>query len=521
MSSLIPIAHLERFRETAASLIPQLIERREAPKSIIRFDPCATTYLRYKPSSLFPVEELESRLWGKGDEFIIDFESHRTGYFSFDLAGEGDSVGDAPTRLRLVFGEVPGDVVETLDPAKSKSWISTSWYPDEIINIDECPSSVNLPRRFAFRYVRVQVLCGSKSYKIRFLNVKATAISSTASLPPPYQTADDLLRRIDQTSVITLRDCMTTIFEDGPRRDRRLWLGDLRLQALANYYTFKNYDLVKRCLYLFAGFPREDGSVPAAIFERPVTRRAGDYILDYDVLFGVTVLDYVEASGDKATGHDLWQTVVNSTRNSVSSISADGRFTPNKNVWVFLDWQDGLDRTTGAHALIVFALKAVNQLASLLGYPAIHTDVITASSETLSSAFDAEKGVFVSGPKRQVSWASQAWIALADIVPPERAKVALVNAYNDPSATKAMTPYLFHYVTEAFARVGAKEEAMSLLLNYWGGMVQNGADTFWEAYDPADSMFSPYGDHLNNSYCHAWSCTPAYLLRSGLIPTGN
>lgn len=120
MSSLIPIAHLERFRETAASLIPQLIERREAPKSIIRFDPCATTYLRYKPSSLFPVEELESRLWGKGDEFIIDFESHRTGYFSFDLAGEGDSVGDAPTRLRLVFGEVPGDVVETLDPAKSK-----------------------------------------------------------------------------------------------------------------------------------------------------------------------------------------------------------------------------------------------------------------------------------------------------------------------------------------------------------------------------------------------------------------
>jgi alpha-L-rhamnosidase len=153
---------------------------------------------------------------------------------------------------------------------------------------------VKLPRRYAFRYVRVQVLCGSKSYKIRFLNVKATAISSTVSLPPPFQAADDLLKKIDEISVITLRDCMTTIFEDGPRRDRRLWLGDLRLQALANYYTFKNYDLVKRCLYLFAGFPREDGSVPAAIFERPVTRRAGDYILDYDVLFGVTVLDYVE-----------------------------------------------------------------------------------------------------------------------------------------------------------------------------------------------------------------------------------
>ena len=28
------------------------------------------------------------------------------------------------------------------------------------------------------------------------------------------------------------------------------WLGDLRLQALANYGTFRNFDLVKRCLYL-------------------------------------------------------------------------------------------------------------------------------------------------------------------------------------------------------------------------------------------------------------------------------
>lgn len=29
-------------------------------------------------------------------------------------------------------------------------------------------------------------------------------------------------------------DCMQSVFEDGPKRDRRLWLGDLRLQALAS-----------------------------------------------------------------------------------------------------------------------------------------------------------------------------------------------------------------------------------------------------------------------------------------------
>lgn len=120
MPSSISEETLERFRKTASSLIPQLHERHETPKNVIRFEPHPSAYLRYKPQILFPVQDFEKKLWGKGEEFIIDFESHRTGYFSFHLAGEGDSVGDAPTRLRLVFGEVPGDVVEESDPAKSK-----------------------------------------------------------------------------------------------------------------------------------------------------------------------------------------------------------------------------------------------------------------------------------------------------------------------------------------------------------------------------------------------------------------
>lgn len=44
-------------------------------------------------------------------------------------------------------------------------------------------------------------------------------------------------------------------------------------------------------------------------------------------------------------------------------------------------------------------------------------------------------------------------------------------------------------------------------------MLRVGADTFWEAFDPKDARASPYGDVRNNSFCHAWSCTPTYLLR--------
>lgn len=63
--------------------------------------------------------------------------------------------------------------------------------------------------------------------------------------------AKPLGRQSDAVSVRTLRQCMQTVFEDGPKRNRRLWLDDLRLQALTNYVSFRDYALVKRCLLLF------------------------------------------------------------------------------------------------------------------------------------------------------------------------------------------------------------------------------------------------------------------------------
>jgi hypothetical protein len=34
-------------------------------------------------------------------------------------------------------------------------------------------------------------------------------------------------------------------------------------------------------------------------------------------------------------------------------------------------------------------------------------------------------------------------------------------------------------------------------------------------YDPSNPQLSAYGNVLTNSYCHAWSCTPACLLGKG------
>jgi hypothetical protein len=129
--------------------------------------------------------------------------------------------------------------------------------------------------------------------------------------------------------------------------------------------------------------------------------------------------------------------------------------------------------------------------------------------------FDAAQGVFVSGPKRQVSWATQAWMVLSGIATKEEGAAALRAVRGRKDAVRPGAPYLYHYFAEAMLQCGLKREALELIEWYWGGMVRAGADTFWEVYDPAQPSLSPYGSILMNSYCHAWSCTPAYLLRRG------
>ena len=64
---------------------------------------------------------------------------------------------------------------------------------------------------------------------------------------------------------------MQGVMLDGPKRDRRLWLGDLRLEAQVNACTFRKFDIIERSIYLLAAFPMEDGRIPACVFVRSLT----------------------------------------------------------------------------------------------------------------------------------------------------------------------------------------------------------------------------------------------------------
>jgi alpha-L-rhamnosidase len=506
----------EQWVALAERLKPTLHQTRRTPVNLVRPVAAPETFLRWRMEPLGPAARASERLLKGGESITLDFGTHLTGHLTLSLRGEGRGV-DAPARLKLTFGEVPGEVAEPLDPYKG--WLSRAWLQDDVINVDVLPATLRLPRRYAFRYVKIDVIATSANYALRIGDVSATAVTSAAGTPAPLPaTVPESLRRIDEVSIHTLRECMQTVFEDGPKRDRRLWIGDLRLQALTNYVTFRNYDLVKRCLYLFAGLPREDGLVAACVFEDPRPLRGHEYIMDYAALYAAAVLEYAKASGDWAAARELWPVVRRQMQILTSFVSTDGLFVDPGGWWIFVDWSEPLEKTAAMHGILLYSLRQALELARRAGAPEVteyEQRIARMATAGHDAFFDPSNGVFVSGSKRQISWATQAWMVLSGIASSQEGAHALSAVQRMADAVRPGGPYLYHYVVEAMMRCGLEARARDVIVSYWGGMVDAGAHTFWEVYDPRNPLLSPYGNVLTNSYCHAWSCTPAYLLRSG------
>ncbi len=506
-----------RWIAYAETLKPRLNKTLQLPIAIVNPISDPSRYLRWRMDDA-PDSDLSKRLLRKGDQFILDFGGHRTGQFGFRLVGEGPSI-DAPVRLKVTFGEVPGDVAEPLYPYKGA--LSSSWLPEDTVTIDFLPQNFRMPRRYAFRFVKIEVLDTSPNFAVRFLDTHAIALTSASKQPAPLATSTpEWIRRVDEVSIATLRDCMQTTFEDGPRRDQRLWIGDLRLQARASYVTMPNHDLVKRCLYLFAGLPREsDGFLPACVFEKPVPSTTATFILDYAALYGSIVLDYLQASNDLAAAKELWPVAYRQIELLLKMVDDQALFQIPNGYWAFIDWNMSLDRSASMQGVIIYSGRRLCELGQLTGNSeqvkslSLRLDQMSAAAH--KHYYNSEKGVCFSGPKQQISWASQAWLTLAGCLTKEEAAGALRRAViEDKTSTQPATAYLYHHVAEAMVTCGMRREALELIKSYWGQMVDDGANTFWEAFDPKDSTFSPYGDVHINSFCHAWSCTPTYFFRA-------
>ena len=501
----------------AQEAMPVLTETISRPLSLVTTVEDASAYQGWRVDKVGEVEDYYSSSINEMPDVMVDFGCHMTGYFTFRL-NTVRGVQDAPIRLRFTFGEVPSEMAVPFDPFPGT--LSRAWMQDEVITLYTIGEEVTIPRRISGRYMRIEVLGYPLGGVYSVQDMYMTAVSSADKLrvEPLGEDVPEMIRKINDVSVETLRECMQTVFEDGPKRDRRLWVGDLYLESLANRHSFRNFDLVKRCLYLFAGLTGDGGCIVPNIFEHPEPHcYESMHLLPYSLLFNSTLLEYLKDTQDYETAEDLWCVAVRQIEDALTFIDKDFLYNPDlRSSWIFFDWREGLDVTAPMQAAMIFALNQTYELAQMLGKEAEVKEWKTIEKNMMKAAgkhmYDKGRGVVVSGSDRQVSVLSQAWMTKAGVLDAKEAQRALRTAMADESSVKPGTPYATHYVVDAMLLCGMNEEAKAYMIDYWGGMVNKGANTFWEAYDPNDDYISPYNFHPLNSYCHAWSCTPVYFI---------
>lgn len=497
---------------------PRMKETVYRPLHLVKSISDATAWQGWRMEKSEELDALYSVSMKEKKEVIVDFGRHITGYYSFHLKTTARTQ-DAPIRIRFTFAEVPSELNTPFDPYPGE--LSRAWLQDEIITILAIDRDITIPRRLSGRYMKIELLGAPKDFDFVMSDMYITATTSATTVKTELAgTTPQIIKDINKVSIETLKECMQTVYEDGPKRDQRLWIGDLYLEALANNFSFRQHDLTKRCLYLLAALAAEDGRLHANVFENPEPHpQYGSHCMDYSLLYNVTLLDYLKATGDTETALDLWPVVKNQVADAMSYLNEQFIFDQHKKnsfVWLFFDWRAGLDANTAIQGLMIYALDQSYELAQMIGkadevkhWPEVSKKMARAARKEM---FDSKRGIFLSGSDNQVSYISQIWMILSGVLNQKQARKALETVFAMPDAVYPGAPYAYHYLIEATIRSGMHDEAKSRLIDYWGGMVRKGADTFWEVYDPNNEELSPYNFFPVNSYCHAWSCTPVYFI---------
>jgi len=503
----------------AEQSIPRLTVTEKKPVALVNIVKDETAFQQYKAVQTAPINKLYDSSFKETKSVIVDFGEHITGSFSFStdlLRAESD----APARFKLTFGEVPSELVTPFDPYQGG--LSRAWLQDEVVTVMTMPATMTIPRRVSFRYVKIELIATPPGYDFCISGMKCDAVTSAVNTPEELSaTTPQLFKDIDRVSLNTLKECMQTVYEDGPKRDQRLWLGDLYLEALANNYSFKQYDLTKRCLYLLASLSEHNGKLNATVFEAPEPKpQARQHLYDYSFLFSVTLKDYLLETGDRETAEDLWPVVKKQLESAYKYLQDDGMMNyeqASREWWIFFDWKDGLHREVAFHGVTIFAFRETYELAQLLNKDN-EVSQLPGLIKKMKKAvrkhyYNPKTGLFTGILNDQVSYASQIWMVLSEVPTQKEAQRALRALKTTENVCTPGAPYLFHYYIEALIKSGLKEEAKKEMAEYWGGMIHKGADTFWEVYDPRNEYLSPYNFYPVNSYCHAWSCTPTYFIR--------
>ncbi|MFL5745355.1 MAG: alpha-L-rhamnosidase C-terminal domain-containing protein [Niastella sp.] len=450
--------------------------------------------LSVKPQSAVSATQSNSSL-------LVDFGKETFGYIRLHgLQGKG--------KVSLYYGESKEEALstgscETLDRVE----VNASSKMDSVMVLTK-----------AFRYVNVQaegwVTLDSVSMLYEYLPVENRGA---------FRCSDTGINKIWDVAAYTMHLNTREFFIDGIKRDRWIWSGDAYQSYLMNYYLFFDVPTVNRTLMALRG-------------KDPVTSHINT-IMDYTFYWFLGIYDLYQYTGDKTFIQQFYPRMQSMMAYCLSRRNKDGMMQGLSGDWIFIDWAPGLskkgevsfEQMLFCRSLETMALCAnmVNDSKNEALYKQLATDM---RSKLFAVYWNESKHALVHSrvdgkPTDNVTRYANMFGIFFNYFNEEQKQAVKKNVLLNDNIQKITTPYMRFYELEALCAMGEQKYVLNEMKGYWGGMLNAGATSFWEEYNPSKSgadHYSMYGRPFGKSLCHAWGASPIYLLGKyylGVQPT--
>lgn len=359
-----------------------------------------------------------------------------------------------------------------------------------------------------FRYLYLELL--DEDTNIRIDSVPAVLICQDLPYIGSFECDDERLNRIWKTAAYTVHLNMQEYLWDGIKRDRVVWFGDMNTEVETALYVFGDTEVVRRSMDYGAKetpLPKWMNNIPSYSFW---------WIINlYKIYMHTGDLDYLKQ-------HKSY--IVGLTKQILNLIDGKVEFDGGKRKH-FIDWSTESNteaQQVAFYGLLGFVIEKIIVLLKVFG------------EDNLITECTAKKALMITNVPNPVKHkVSAALLALGGIAD---AKYIDEN-FIEPGGAYGYSTFMGYSILNAKALANNKDGAIRDIRDYWGGMLDMGATTFWEDFDidwinnstridefPQEGKNDIHGDFgkhcyigLRHSLCHGWSAGPCPWLIENVL----
>ena len=407
-----------------------------------------------------------------------------------------------PIRLRIRFGESVSECMSDIDTISG----ATNDHAMRDFTVQVPWLGTLQVGSSGFRFVRIDLVDADRELQLK----EARAIFEYRDIPylGSFKCNDNRLNEIWNTGAYTVHLNMQDYLWDGIKRDRLVWVGDMHPEVMTINTVFGKNEVVAKSL----DHARDITPLPGWM----------NGISAYSMWWILIHRDLYQNQGDLAYLQKQQRYLVGLLEQLIAKIDGNKEVLDGTR---FLDWPSS-ENAEGVHAglqaMMVMSLEAGAELCQILDEPAEAT-----------RCREAVTRLKLYVPEMNNSKQAAALMSLAGMVDPVKANSEVISQ----GECERFSTFYGYYMLQAKAKAGDYQGALNCIRNYWGGMLDMGATTFWEDFDLAwtknaapitdivpdgkDDIHGDFGAYcyknLRHSLCHGWASGPTSWLSEHVL----